>query len=86
MARVRKIELSSIVDRLPDIQPFNPRAGSTYGPDDLFLCALGFEPKPRPRWDVHSPEAGNRAGNLARALRPLTVGPSGSGASPRLSG
>ena len=45
MARVRRIELSSIVDRLPEIQPFNPRAGSTYGPDDLFLCALGFEPR-----------------------------------------
>ena len=43
-------------------------------------------PKPRPRWDVHSPEAGNRAGNLAGVLRPLTAGPSGSGASPRLSG
>ena len=42
--------------------------------------------KPRPRWDVHSPEAGNRAGNLAGVLRPLTAGPSGSGASPRLSG
>ena len=45
MARVRRIELSSIVDRLPAIQPFNPRAGTTYGPDDLFLCALGFEPR-----------------------------------------
>ena len=42
--------------------------------------------KPRPRWDVHSPEAGNWAGNLAGVLRPLTAGPSGSGASPRLSG
>ena len=43
---------------------------------------LGAEPKPRPRWDVHSPEAGNLAG----VLRTLTAGPSGSGASPRLSG
>ena len=42
--------------------------------------------KPRPRWDVHSPEAGKWAGNLAGVLRPLTAGPSGSGASPRLSG
>ena len=47
---------------------------------------MSTEPKPKPRWDVHSPEAGNRAGNLAGVLRPLTAGPSGSGASPRFSG
>ena len=35
---------------------------------------------------MHSPEAGNRAGNLVGVLRPLTAGPSGSGASPRFSG
>ena len=35
---------------------------------------------------MHSPEAGNRAGDLAGVLRPLTAGPSGSGASPRFSG
>ena len=45
MDRVRKIELSSIVDRLPEIQSFNPRAGFLSGPDNLFLCALGFEPR-----------------------------------------
>ena len=45
MDRVRNIDLNSIVDQLPDIQKFNPRAGPAYGPDSLFLCALGFEPR-----------------------------------------
>ena len=45
MARVRKIELSTIVGGLPAIQKFNPPVGSDYGPDDLFICALGFEPR-----------------------------------------
>ena len=45
MAHTRKIELSAIVGQLPEIQKFNPRVGSAYGPDDLFLCALGFEPR-----------------------------------------
>ena len=47
---------------------------------------LGWRPKPRPRWDVHLPDAGNRAGNragnlagnLAGALRPSIAAPSGS--------
>ena len=34
--------------------------------------------KPRPRWDVHLPDAGNRAGNLAGVLRPSIAAPSGS--------
>ena len=50
------------------------------------LATYSVATKPKPRWDVHSPEAGNWAGNLAGVLRPLTAGPSGSGASPRLSG
>ena len=45
MARATRVELSSIVGRLADIQKFNPRTGPTIGPDDLFLCALGFEPR-----------------------------------------
>ena len=45
MARVTRIELSSIVGGLPDLEKFNPRTGTTFGPDDLFLCALGFEPR-----------------------------------------
>lgn len=45
MARATKVELSSIIGRLPDIQRFNPRMGPALGPDDLFLCALGFEPR-----------------------------------------
>ena len=45
MARAKKIELSTVVGRLPEIQIFNPRIGSAYGPDALFLCELGFEPR-----------------------------------------
>ena len=45
MSRARRIELSAIVGRLPEIQKFNPRKGPAYGPDDLFVCALGFEPR-----------------------------------------
>ena len=43
MANVRRIELSEILGQLPEIQPFKP--SSNLGPDDLFLCALGFEPR-----------------------------------------
>ena len=42
--------------------------------------------KPKPRWDVHLPGAGNRGGSLAGVFRPLIAGPSGSAVSPRLSG
>ena len=36
---------------------------------------------------MHSADvSGNQPGNLAGVLRPLTAGPSGSGASPSLSG
>ena len=45
MARATRVELSSIIGRLPDIQKFNPLVGPTFGPDNLFLCALGFEPR-----------------------------------------
>ena len=45
MAHARKIELSTIVGRLPEMHIFNPSIGPVYGPDDLFLCALGFEPR-----------------------------------------
>ena len=44
------------------------------------------DPKPKPRWDVHLPGAGNRGGSLAGVFRPLIAGPSGSAVSPRLSG
>lgn len=45
MARVAKIELSAIVGKLPEIQVLDPATLSGYGPDGLFLCALGFEPR-----------------------------------------
>ena len=44
------------------------------------------DPKPKPMWDVHLANAGNRAGSLAGVPRPLIAGPSGSAVSPRLSG
>ena len=48
---------------------------------------FGVHPsKPKPRWDVHLPGAGNRGGSLAGVFRPLIAGPSGSTVSPRLSG
>lgn len=45
MASVRRIELSEVIGELPEIQPFNPRSNPLDGPDDLFLCSLGFEPR-----------------------------------------
>ena len=48
--------------------------------------ATGAATKPKPRWDVHLPGAGNRGGSLAGVFRPLIAGPSGSAVSPRLSG
>ena len=36
--------------------------------------------KPKPRWDVHLPEVGDRAGSLAGGIRPLIAGLCGSGA------
>ena len=56
--------------------------------EDL-LELMGYsinEAKPKPRWDVHLPGAGNRGGSLAGVFRPLIAGPSGSAVSPRLSG
>ena len=45
MARARRIELSTVIGQLPDIQKFNPRVDLPNTPDDLFICALGFEPR-----------------------------------------
>ena len=45
MVRVRKIELSTIIGKLPEIERFNPADDPALGVDDLFLCALGFEPR-----------------------------------------
>ena len=46
-------------------------------------CRVGMTvdlAKPKPRWDVHLPEVGDRAGSLAGGIRPLIAGPCGSGA------
>ncbi len=45
MPRARKIELSTIIGKLPDIQEFDLPEDQPYGPDDLFICTLGFEPR-----------------------------------------
>ena len=42
--------------------------------------------KPKPRWDVHLPEAENRSGRLAGAPHPVTARLSGTAVSPRLCG
>ena len=47
---------------------------------------LGVATKPKPMWDVHLTDSGNRAGNLAGSLRPLIAGTSGSAVSPSPSG
>ena len=47
---------------------------------DVHRLAALFLTKPKPRWDVHLPEVGDRAGSLAGGIRPLIAGPCGSGA------
>ncbi|MCY4623567.1 MAG: hypothetical protein OXC99_00950 [Chloroflexi bacterium] len=45
MAHVRRVELSEIIGELPELAIFDPRSVVSSVPDDLFLCALGFEPR-----------------------------------------
>ena len=45
MPNIRKVELSEILGQLPEIRPLHPNSDPGLGPDDLFLCALGFEPR-----------------------------------------
>ena len=45
MALARKVELSEVIGRLPDIREFDANDGPVYRSDDLFICALGFEPR-----------------------------------------
>ena len=75
--------------------PVSYPEGATPAPDytssrNLITKVLDFVqfggPKPKPRWDVHLPGAGNRGGGLAGVFRPLIAGSSGSAVSPRLSG
>ena len=61
------LSLDELVSRLPQ----------TSG---MYQEITGREPKPKPRWDVHLPEVGDRAGSLAGGIRPLIAGPCGSGA------
>ena len=55
-------------------------------PGETAMATFEWRTKPKPRWDVHLPGAGNRGGSLAGVFRPLIAGPSGSAVSPRLSG
>ena len=54
--------------------------------DNIWADVSGGVTKPKPRWDVHLPRAGNRCGSFAGVLRPLIAGPSGSAVSPHPSG
>lgn len=45
MAKIVRCELVDVLPTLPDIMPLDSRALGTANPDDLFLCALGFEPR-----------------------------------------
>ena len=49
-------------------------------------CTAEGSSKPKPRWDVHLTEAGNRAGRLYGMPRLLIAGLSGTAVSPRLCG
>ena len=64
-----------------EVSAFDPRNEATElrlsDPDVVFFRE---KTKPKPRWDVHLPEVGDRAGSLAGGIRPLIAGPCGSGA------
>lgn len=45
MARARIVALSEVAARIPEVVQFNAASVSTQEEDDLFLCALGFEPR-----------------------------------------
>ena len=73
--------IALILDRFSEVRSILPRRRPLSRE-----CASHRGPKPKPRWDVHLPGAGNRGGSLAGVFRPLIAGPSGSAVSPRLSG
>lgn len=45
MAKIVRCEIVDVLPTLPDIAPLDSGALGTANPDDLFLCALGFEPR-----------------------------------------
>lgn len=45
MAKIHISQLSEVIPCLPEIQVFNPASNSSGKEADLFLCALGFEPR-----------------------------------------
>ena len=58
----------------------------TEGAGAAYVAIQEEEAKLKPRWDVHLPWCGHRAGSRSGMLRPLIATPSGSAVSPRLSG
>ena len=59
--------------------PTNPTTAQAWT-DTYRQIRHNLATKPKPRWDVHLPEVGDRAGSLAGGIRPLIAGPCGSGA------
>jgi hypothetical protein len=45
MARLRTIELSDVVSRLPEVIPFELPADGLDRTQEMFICVLGFEPR-----------------------------------------
>lgn len=45
MPKIVRCELVDVLPTLPAIVPFDSGPSGTESPDDLFLCALGFEPR-----------------------------------------
>jgi len=45
MPKLYVCETNNILAKLPDLVPLDPRSDDCCGRDDLFVCALGFEPR-----------------------------------------
>ena len=45
MAKISRCQLVDVISNLSDIRPLNADGYNSTEPDDLFLCALGFEPR-----------------------------------------
>ena len=45
MSRLHKRDLAEVVRAMPDLRRLDPDGGDISGPVDLFVCALGFEPR-----------------------------------------
>ena len=45
MPKIVNVELVDVISDLADIVPFDPKECSSFEPEDIFFCALGFEPR-----------------------------------------